>query len=426
MSLRLRLNLILLACFGVGLLGSAAYYRYETLRLTSEALEYEARLHMQTAMAVREFVIEQVKPRIDASGDDAFLPAAVPAFAARETLALLYRNYPGYRYREIALNPINPVDLAAGRERALVERFRDGSLRGEQVMTEDTPQGRLVHVVRPVTISDTACLRCHGDPARAPAALRRLYPGSGGYGWRLGETVGAQIVSVPDEAQMRRADAAFGHFVVALAGVFGLLFLALNVLLSRIVLLPLSDANRALDQLADTDALTGLHNRRALDRRLQQALDAAARGQQPLAVIAFDLDHFKQVNDRFGHEAGDAVLREVGAAVRRRLRQPDTLARLGGEEFLVLLPQTDAAGAALVAEGLRLQVRCTVAEPAGPVSASFGVAQWDGREGPQALLARADAALYRAKHAGRDRVEVAAAGPSTSSGSGDDAPTCGG
>ena len=413
MSLRFRLNLILLACFGVGLLGSAAYYRHETVRLTAEALVYEARLHMQTAMAVREFTIESVKPPLDACGaGGGFVPAAVPAFAARETLAMLYRDYPGYSYREAALNPINPADLATGWERVVIDDFRAGRATGQVVSTEDSPQGRIIHVARAVTVADPACLQCHGDPAQAPAAMRRLYPGRRGFGWKLGETVGAQIVSVPDEVEMRRADAAFGHFLVALAGVFALLFVALNVLLSRIVLSPLSAANLALDRLADTDALTGLHNRRALDRRLEQALALAGGCGQPLAVVAFDLDHFKQVNDRFGHEAGDQVLRAVGAAVRSRLRQQDTLARMGGEEFVALLPQTDGPGAVLVAEGLRRQVLAAVTGELGPVSASFGVAQWDGRECPQALLARADAALYRAKRAGRDRIELddAAAG----------------
>jgi two-component system cell cycle response regulator len=406
MTLRLRFNLILLASFGVGLLGSAAYYQHETGRLATEALEFEARLHMQTAMAVRQFTIERVKPHFDAAGDDSFLPGAVPAFAARETLALLYKDYPGYQYREAALNPTNPSNKANSWEQALITRYRDGSLHGEQVSVNDTPQGRVLRVTRPVTIADPACLRCHGDPAHAPAAMRRAYAGSGGFHWRLGETVGAQIVSVPFEVQTRRADAAFRNFLIALAGVFVLLFVALNVLLSRMVLQPLRTANVALDRLADTDALTGLHNRRALDRRLQQALSVARSCAQPLSVITFDLDHFKQINDRHGHEAGDEVLKRVSAAVRERLRQPDTLARIGGEEFLIVLPQATVESAQRVAEALREQVRVAVDGPTGPVSASFGVTQWDGREPAPALLARADQALYAAKHGGRDRVEI--------------------
>jgi two-component system cell cycle response regulator len=405
MSMRLRFNLILLATFGVGLLGSALYYRHETARLATEALEFEARLHMQTAMAVREYTIQRIKPHFDAAGDASFVPGSVPAFAARETLALLYRDYPGYQYREAVLNPTNPANLAAGWEQVHIARLRDGSLRGEQVSVSDTPQGRMLRVVRPITISDGACLRCHGEPAHAPAAMRQLYRGGGGFHWRLGETVGAQIVSVPFEVQARRADAAFRNFLIALAGAFALLFVALNVLLSRMVLQPLNRANLALDRLADTDALTGVHNRRSLDRRLQHALGVARSGQQPLSVIAFDLDHFKQINDRYGHDAGDEVLKQVSEALRGRLRQQDTLARVGGEEFIVVLPQATGDSARRVAESLRRQVSAAVTGRGGPVTASFGVTQWDGREAPQALLARADAALYAAKHGGRDRVE---------------------
>src|SRR5437773_2202999 len=131
---------------------------------------------------------------------------------------------------------------------------------------------------------------------------------------RLGETVGAQIVSVPFEVQTRRANAAFKDFLIALAGAFALLFVALNVLLSRMVLGPLNLANAALDRLADTDALTGAHNRRSFDRRLQEAISAARRGKRPLSLIALDIDHFKQINDRFGHETGDDVLKQACAA----------------------------------------------------------------------------------------------------------------
>ncbi|HEV8315630.1 MAG TPA: diguanylate cyclase [Burkholderiaceae bacterium] len=406
MALRTRFNLILFACFGVGLLGSAAYYQHESARLATEALEFEARLHMQTAMAVRQFTIERVKPHFDAAGGDSFVKAEVPAFAARETLALLYKEYPGYRYREAALNPTNPANRPDAWERAQIERYRDGRQAGEQVSVDDTPHGRVMRVMRPVKISDPSCLRCHGDPLRAPAGMRQAYPGSGGFHWQLGETVGAQIVSVPFDVQTRRADAAFRNFLVALAGVFALLFVALNVLLSRMVLQPLSSANVALDKLADTDALTGVHNRRALDRRLAHALSVARSNSQPLSVIAFDLDHFKQINDRHGHDAGDQVLKRVTAVVRERLRQPDTLARVGGEEFVIVLPQAKSDAAQRVAEALRQQVRAAVSSPATPVSASFGVTQWDGREPPQALLARADQALYAAKRGGRDRVEV--------------------
>ena len=407
MSVRLRFNLILVGTFLLGLMGSAAYYEREIGRSAREAVESEARLQMKMAMAVRQYIVERVDPHaLAASSNDAFAIGAVPAFAARETLALLHRDYPGYHFREAALNPTNPLNRAVDWERALIEHYRDGSVRGAHVSVTEGPSGRTLHVARPMTVGDAACLRCHGDPAHAPAAMRALYPGDGGFNWRLGETVGAQIISVPFEVQTRRANAAFKDFLIALAGAFALLFVALNVLLSRMVLGPLNLANAALDRLADTDALTGVHNRRSFDRRLQEAISAARRGKRPLSLIALDIDHFKQINDRFGHETGDDVLKQACAAVDQRLRQHDTLARVGGEEFVVILPDTQAGNARRVAEALREQLAKAVVGRASPVTASFGVTQWDGQEASQALLARADQALYAAKRGGRDRVEA--------------------
>jgi diguanylate cyclase (GGDEF)-like protein len=406
MSFRLRLNLILLACLAVSLVASAAWFRHETLRLASDALVYEARTHMQAALAIREYTIEDLKPLFDSAGEDFFTPSEVPAHAASKTLALMYRHYPGYEYREATENPTNPADQAQGWERELIDDYRAGRRTGEQLSLHEAAGGRVLSVSRPLTVSDPACLRCHSDPGRAPAQMRRLFPGEGGFHWRLGEIVGAQIVSVPAEIQTARAEAAFADFLRALLSVSSVLFMVLNVLLNRMVLRPLNRANDTLDQLAGTDALTGTFNRRALGRRLQADLRQARGLAHPVSAVAFDLDHFKQVNDTHGHAAGDEVLRCVSAAVRERLRQHDTLARTGGEEFLVVLPRARATSAARVAEALRQAVRAAVPVPFGPVTASFGVVQWDGSEDGELLLARADQALYAAKHAGRNRVEV--------------------
>lgn len=162
-----------------------------------------------------------------------------------------------------------------------------------------------------------------------------------------------------------------------------------------------------------TDALTGCLNRRAMDERLaaevaqSQALGAA------LSVMFVDVDRFKQVNDRHGHAAGDAVLREVALRCRRALElQPSAqwMARYGGEEFLIVLPGVAAGQAWALAEQLREAIRAMPVQVHGlelALTASFGVAQLQGQEGAQALLQRADAMLYEAKHSGRDCVRVA-------------------
>jgi diguanylate cyclase (GGDEF)-like protein/hemerythrin-like metal-binding protein len=158
---------------------------------------------------------------------------------------------------------------------------------------------------------------------------------------------------------------------------------------------------------ADTDALTGVANRQAFDEAIGREVARARRFRQPLAVVLLDLDHFKQVNDRHGHAGGDQVL--VGAAhlFAERVRESDLVARWGGEEFAVVTPMTDAAGAVRLAEKLRGLLEVEPHGRVGPVTASFGVAELRADDTVQTMLRRADAALYEAKAAGRNLVRCA-------------------
>jgi diguanylate cyclase (GGDEF)-like protein len=167
--------------------------------------------------------------------------------------------------------------------------------------------------------------------------------------------------------------------------------------------------NLALAELrAATDALTGLPNRRAIDDHLKRLLAGAGRSLTPMSAILLDLDHFKDINDTFGHERGDEVLAALGALMRSELRGSDFAGRSGGEEFIVMLPDTDRVGAMRVAEHLRMALH-TMKVPAvsREITASFGVATYpdDALDG-ETLLRLADRALYAAKTAGRDRVEA--------------------
>jgi diguanylate cyclase (GGDEF)-like protein len=160
---------------------------------------------------------------------------------------------------------------------------------------------------------------------------------------------------------------------------------------------------------ASTDALTGLPNRRAMSDTLRRMSAHAGRTGRPLAAIAFDLDGFKAINDRYGHEIGDAALSAVGECLHECLRESDFAARTGGEEFLVLAPDTDPEGARILAEKLRAALsREEVPSLLEPVTASFGVAVMpDHAISSEALLRQADRACYLAKERGRDRVELA-------------------
>jgi diguanylate cyclase (GGDEF)-like protein len=175
----------------------------------------------------------------------------------------------------------------------------------------------------------------------------------------------------------------------------------------KTVSLDITDLRKDEAAAATTDYLTGAVNRRAMARSLRQALHRARRHCQGYAVILLDVDHFKRVNDRHGHLVGDAVLQELVRCLRQSCRPADSIARWGGEEFLVLLPDTDEAEALQVAERMRRRVEAQPFAGVGRVTISVGVAVARDGERTREVVGRADAACYRAKHAGRNRVLVA-------------------
>lgn len=166
-------------------------------------------------------------------------------------------------------------------------------------------------------------------------------------------------------------------------------------------------------EMATTDFLTGLSNRRHFIARMEEELARLNRNEQPVAVLMLDIDHFKKINDRYGHASGDAVLRQFADLIRAELRAFDSAGRVGGEEFAILLSGTDLAGGAAFAERLRAKVAHTPIEQGGqqiPVTVSIGITVLTAHDADTSdVLHRADAALYEAKEGGRDRVVIARA-----------------
>ncbi len=196
---------------------------------------------------------------------------------------------------------------------------------------------------------------------------------------------------------------------LALAGLL-IILLGSRLLRSRV---RLSRLNDELYRLARVDSLTGLRNRRDIEERLFAELSAARRHGSSLAVLLIDIDHFKQVNDRQGHQAGDAVLSMIAQTFRSTLRAEDSVGRWGGEEFLAVVPDTDADGVLAIAERLRAQVAKSgsgSADPRARITVTIGVAVWSGG-GIDDLISRADHALYAGKAAGRNTVQLATVEP---------------
>lgn len=202
--------------------------------------------------------------------------------------------------------------------------------------------------------------------------------------------------------------------LLALLPVYVVLFLAIGRALiathtaeTEAAYLALQESNQALERLATTDPLTGIFNRRYFEAVAAAEISRSQRYGTPLSLAIFDIDHFKSVNDRFGHHEGDQVLIRITHLARTHLRTSDTLARWGGEEFIILLPHRDAGQAAKVADSLRSLIARYAFDTVGNLSCSFGVAQLSLDETFDAWVDRADRALYGAKTSGRNAVCVA-------------------
>jgi diguanylate cyclase (GGDEF)-like protein len=166
----------------------------------------------------------------------------------------------------------------------------------------------------------------------------------------------------------------------------------------------LRELNRKLERASQKDLLTGLYNRTMIDSKFCAELDRSKRYSRPFSVIMFDVDHFKEVNDKLGHLEGDRVLGEIACALRETVRNSDICGRWGGEEFLVLCTETAAEEAAVLAERIRNSVRSLPVRNKRQITVSLGVAQANESDTPDTLLLRADNALYMAKNSDRDKV----------------------
>ena len=171
---------------------------------------------------------------------------------------------------------------------------------------------------------------------------------------------------------------------------------------------------KRIEVLSETDRLTGLPNRLKLDETFEHEIERAIRYPHALSIIIFDIDHFKQVNDTHGHQVGDAVLVAMSGLVRSHIRNIDMLGRWGGEEFLIICPETGMEGARKLAENLRAAIAACDFPTVGQKTASFGVTEMGVGDGEDDMVRRADDALYRAKEGGRNRVETEAPPPPAS------------
>lgn len=253
MGLRLKFNLVLVLVFGAGM-GVSAYVSHRLLddNAKQETLR-NAGLMMESALSVRGYTVKQVKPLLESRLAETFLPQTVPAYAATETFSNLRVKYPDFTYKEATLNPTNPRNRAVDWESDIVQKFRGDQSASELTGERETATGRMLYIARPITIKDPACLACHSVPSAAPASMIRIYGENNGFGWKHMETIGAQVVSVPMSVPLANAQRTFNTFMLSLGGIFLATFVVLNIMLSFLIIRPISRMSEAADKISTGD-----------------------------------------------------------------------------------------------------------------------------------------------------------------------------
>ncbi len=253
MGLRLKFNLVLILVFAVGFAAAGAV-SYQLLQGNArEEVQRDAGLMMESAISVRKYTVDQIRPELIKVLDEVFLPQTVPAYAATEIFNELRKKYPDYSYKEATLNPTNPRDRATDWETDIVNRFRQSEDAKEIIAERDSPTGRQLYVARPIRITNPACLQCHTSAETSPPSMIKIYGPANGFGWKLNEVVGAQVVTVPMEVPKRNADRAFMTFMSSLAVIFVVVFIALNVMLSLLIVRPIRRLSESADRISTGD-----------------------------------------------------------------------------------------------------------------------------------------------------------------------------
>ena len=318
-----------------------------------------------------------------------------PAFMTRLLAEMPDHTAENIQFHITSLNPINPHNAPDPWERTALQTFERNAVEHFAVVEE--PGGRFLRYMGRL-VTEQACLSCHAKQ-----------------GYQLGEVRGGIRISLPltpfeaAAADSRRQSywmhGAFWLMTLTLLWTSGMLLLR-NVAQLEGLNRYMKNLNKQLEGAALTDSLTGIPNRLYFDQQLEANMLSSQRYGVTFSLIMLDLDHFKQVNDHYGHAVGDRVLREFGQIVKQQLRLTDQFARWGGEEFIIAAPHTRVDYALAVAERIRAAVAQHDFVMVSPVTVSIGVTEYRTGETTMALLERVDGALYRAKANGRNRVET--------------------
>ncbi|HLO25782.1 MAG TPA: diguanylate cyclase [Geobacteraceae bacterium] len=296
----------------------------------------------------------------------------------------------GVKFRIISRKPMDPANTPDPFEKEALTSLEAGA--GNYYRLFHQPSSSPVFRYLVPLYADKTCLECHRTE-----------------GYRDGSVIGAISISLPATRLLQETSSTRLLLVLASLAAIGSL-IGVTYFFTWRLAIKLDDVQHSLKKLATTDSLTELKNRRSIMDRLEEEFQRARRLEEPLSLIMIDIDHFKTINDRFGHIFGDLVLKTVAALMKGALRSYDIIGRIGGEEFLIISPASSREDSAALAERLLNRIRHEIisdgsAEAAITVSAGVAMLT-DGDDAPGMLLKRADAAMYQAKEKGRNRVVI--------------------
>ena len=279
MGLKAKFNLVMLAAFVVGLaLAAVLSWRIVNQNARREVVQ-QAAVMMAMASAIRDYTDHEIGPLLADQIKVRFLPQTIPFWAAQTNMRTLAAQFPDYAYKEAALNPTNPADRATDWEGAIIAEFARNPSLDSYTSERDSPAGPILSVSRPIRIADKNCLSCHSIPSSAPASMIDLYGTANGFGWKLGDTVGAQIVSVPMQVALDRANQAFRVYLLALVAVFAVTIVLLNLLLHYVIVKPI----RRMSAIASDISLGNM-----------DAPEFAERGRDEIASLAGSFNRMRR------------------------------------------------------------------------------------------------------------------------------------
>ena len=250
MKLIWKFNLAILAVAAVALILSAVVsYMVLHSNARDEVLQ-NASVMMESANASSDYTNAQVRPLLETQLKYKFIPQSVPAFAGIEQFNELRKNYPDYTFKAATLNPTNPRNHATDWEIDIVNQFRQSAAKTEVIGERATQTGRSLYLARPIQIKDPACLTCHSTPDAAPRTMVETYGSANGFGWKVNEIVGANIVSVPTSVPVQRANYTFRIFLLSLLVVFAFTIGMLNVMLYLFVIRRVKRLSKLADEVS--------------------------------------------------------------------------------------------------------------------------------------------------------------------------------